>query len=130
MRRSIAFAFCVVLAACGPKPGGDDQAGGDDGGTSCTAGATQCTGNTFQTCSGGSWMTTAQCPAICDPDRGCLACAPDQTFCDGDNVMTCASDGQSSSVTQMCTGGQHCSGGACVDLCDDAATNKSYISCD
>src|SRR5690242_8489211 len=111
MRRSSGLAFCIcVFAACGPKAGSDDTSSGDDAGAVCTSGATQCTGNTFQTCSGGQWTTTAQCPSLCNPDLGCTVCSPNQTYCDGDNVMTCAADGSGGSITQMCTGGNHCSG--------------------
>ena len=127
---SISF-IALALAACGPS-GGSDDTGDDapDAGESCTDGTTRCTGNTFETCTDGAWTTEDQCSALCDDDLGCVVCFPDQEYCDGDNVMACNSSGTGGDLVETCSGGAHCLGGDCVDLCADAAETKSYIGCE
>src|SRR5262245_24325046 len=123
--RLASFTFvslAVTLAACGPDSGSGDDTTGD-----CTDDTTQCMGNTFQRCVDGAWTVEEQCSVQCDADLGCILCNPDQAFCDGDNAAVCSSDGSSSSITETCTGGEHCFSGACVDLCAEAAENESYI---
>ncbi len=125
---SFVFTF-VLLAACGGGGSGDDD-DTIDAATECSSGTTQCNGNTFQTCTGGSWETTNQCPVLCDNDLGCVVCDPDARFCDDDNVMVCNAVGTGSTTAETCTGDAHCSNGACVDLCASAAENESYIGCE
>ncbi|MCA9675393.1 MAG: IgGFc-binding protein [Kofleriaceae bacterium] len=127
---SILAACLVALAACGGDPQNNDDDGSPDAAMECASGATQCAGNTFQSCDGGQWTTTAQCPALCDNDLGCVQCVHDTRFCMDDSVYQCNPQGTGSTVSETCSGGAHCSGGACVDLCADAAESKSYLGCD
>jgi hypothetical protein len=124
---------CFLAAACGGNGGGGDDMG-DDGGDDapeCTSeGSTQCSGNTFETCVDGQWDVTEQCNAICDDELGCIVCQPDTVYCDGDDVMACNSGGTGGTVQETCTGGEHCLGGGCVDLCAEADEANSYIGCE
>ncbi len=122
--------LAALLVACGGGSGDDDDDDGVDAATECSDGTTQCSGNTFQTCSSGAWQTTDQCPVLCDDDLGCTVCVPDQRYCEDDAIMQCNVNGTGSTVVEACTGGAHCSGGACVDLCAEAAENESYIGCE
>ena len=130
--RFVLFASIITFAACGPGGGGSDDTGDDapDGGPVCVNDTTQCTGNTFELCVDGQWTTEDQCSALCDDELGCVVCQPDGQYCDGDDVMMCNGDGSGGTLVETCTGGAHCLGGDCVDLCADAAENKSYIGCE
>lgn len=127
LRLGFVLVLGLALVACG----GDDGGSGDpDAGSVCTNDTTMCVGNTFETCAGGAWVVTSQCSALCDNDLGCISCNPDTIFCENDQVMQCNGAGTGSSVSETCEGGAHCLGGACVDLCADAAENRSYIGCE
>ncbi|MBV8755962.1 MAG: IgGFc-binding protein [Deltaproteobacteria bacterium] len=122
---------CVfILAACGPShrnPGGGDDAPA----SACTPdGAHRCEGATYETCEGGIWTSTADCPTGCVDSIGCVACNPGSTFCKDGNVWTCDASGNPGSMTQACTGAQVCQDGVCVDACADAAMNRSYVGCE
>jgi len=135
MRKKLSFFVCLVgavgIAACassGDNPDGPNP--GADGGDSCIDGATQCDGNTFQTCSSNAWETTNQCTGLCDSNLGCVDCNPGQNYCVGDDVFSCDGQGKTQGLVETCSGGLHCSGGTCLDLCADAEANRSYIGCD
>src|SRR6185295_12544694 len=52
--------------------------------------------------------------------------------CDGFDVQQCSSDGQTKTKIETCDGekGFACRSGACVNLCDDAAKNRSNVGCE
>jgi hypothetical protein len=127
----VSFSITLALAACGPNGSSDDTGDdGPDGGPVCVDGTTQCTGNTFESCEGGQWQTENQCSALCDDELGCVVCFPGGEYCDGDNVMACNDTGSGGTLVETCSGGAHCLGGDCVDLCAEAAESKSYIGCE
>lgn len=128
VRAIVTFILVMSLTACGGGGSGDDTGDVDAG--DCAAGTTMCTGNTFQRCEDGAWVVEAQCPAICDDTQGCLACRADTRSCDGETVMQCNAVGTGEVVVETCMGSEHCSNGACVDLCADAAANRSYLGCE
>ncbi|HEU5056351.1 MAG TPA: IgGFc-binding protein [Kofleriaceae bacterium] len=127
----VSFAF-VFVTACGPADhGGGSNPGADGGGGACpTEGATVCDGNSFQTCTDGEWQVTEQCPILCDSNAGCVECQPGASYCDGEDVVSCDADGNAGGVIETCGGGLHCSLGSCVDLCEEAETNRSYVGCE
>jgi hypothetical protein len=82
----------------------------------------------------GRSYTRDSCPAgtVCR-DRRCapFTCVANFPVCVGiTTAATCAPDGRSVIDAQTCPDGQSCRGGACVDLCELAATERSYIGCD
>ena len=128
----VSLAF-VLFTGCGPADhGGGDSPGADGGGAgSCpTEGATVCDGNSFQTCTDGEWQVTEQCPILCNNSAGCVECQPGANYCDGEDVHSCDADGNAGGVIETCDGGLHCSLGSCVDLCEEAVTNRSYVGCE
>ncbi|MCE9572399.1 MAG: IgGFc-binding protein [Deltaproteobacteria bacterium] len=123
----------AALAACGPSGDSPDARTGDviDGGTQCTAeGSNRCQGSTYQVCHSGNWDVQTQCPLKCDDALGCVACNPGVLSCSGQDVVQCDSQGNPGSVVMTCSGTQICSNGACVDPCEEAATNRSYLGCE
>lgn len=131
-------AFAVLaMVACGPSGGNGGGAdggnnNGSDAGPSCSDGETRCLGQMFQTCSGSSWTDSATCvlPNICNSNLGCVQCNPNQNYCIDNDVFACDANGQQGGLVESCSGGLQCSGGACVDLCADAAANRSYLGCE
>src|SRR5438105_2227212 len=91
----VAVVTAAIAGACGPaKHNPDAGPGGGDGAMDCTAdGQTQCMGATFETCMGGSWQVTSQCPKQCDPALGCVDCAPNVNYCVGNDVHSCTAQG-------------------------------------
>jgi len=132
--RALATCVCVfvfvIAAGCGPnnRHGG----GGDDApAAACTPeGAHRCEGATYETCTGGMWTSTQDCPSGCVDSIGCVACNPGVSFCKDGNVWSCDDTGNPGSMTQACTGAQICQDGTCVDACADAAANRSYVGCE
>jgi IgGFc binding protein len=123
----------AALAGCGGNSGDhpDGGGGGIDAAAECTAdGDTRCVGATYETCSGGTWTVTQQCPVSCDASLGCVECTPGVDYCDGDDVHSCNADGTEGPVTTTCTGTQVCVAGGCTDPCADAADNRSYLGCE
>lgn len=118
----LASLFALPLAACGPS-----GSGGDDDGGACTAGQTQCVGTQFQTCVGGSFATTENCTALCDPTSGCRACQPGINACNGNDVVTCNPDGSFGTTVQTCGVGSECSGGTCQRACSADGVDLIYV---
>jgi hypothetical protein len=70
---------------------------------------------------------------VCHPAIWCVVCHPGERSCDGDgNVITCRDDGSGWDVTQECNiaGGEVCVSGACVNLCNMALDEQSYVGCE
>ena len=135
MRICIGSVSClafVLVTACGPSGhDGGDSSGADGGAGACgQEGSTTCDGNSFQTCQNGEWQVTEQCPILCDGTVGCVECSPGNNYCDGEDVHTCDAEGHAGGVTETCSGGLHCSDGACADLCAEAESNRSYVGCE
>lgn len=59
-----------------------------------------------------------------------FTCAPARAVCVGpDNVAVCAQDGLSVEAPSACEPGKRCQAGRCVDPCEQAARESSYIGC-
>ncbi|MCA9627838.1 MAG: IgGFc-binding protein [Myxococcales bacterium] len=105
----------------------------------CTPGQRRC--NTVlerceQTSTGAEWQTQEDCPAqaqVCNPNTlTCMNCLPGQTRCAGLDVMQCDSAGNSEQKVEECDASQAiaCRSGGCVQLCEDAAKNRSNVGCE
>ena len=72
--------------------------------------------------------------SFCDDGRGCLLCIPGQTRCrDDDLVEVCDVSGDGYVAGQPCTAlgtSQVCYRGACVEMCEVAEKENSYMGCD
>jgi hypothetical protein len=119
-----------VLVACGPSaPHGDDTTE-PDAASECQQGQVRCQGSTYQHCEAGQWEKTEDCEAACVASVGCVTCEPGINSCDGDNVVACDANGEPGGTIQTCDGALTCVNGACVNACEEAAKNKSYIGCE
>ena len=86
-----------------------------DGNNSCSGTETRCDGNDYQQCEDGTFSTTETCAGstICDPSVGCAECTPvGGTFCNGDIVVSCNSNGTVGGEVETCKVGE-CSNGSC-----------------
>lgn len=130
MRASLVL--MLLLIGCGPSsrnnPGDDDDV--DAPGPECSEGQHRCAATTYQVCSGGTWITQEDCPTACNDMLGCVQCQPGTSVCQDGNVHSCDASGVVGGETQACTGSNICSDGMCVDACQQAATDKSYIGCE
>lgn len=131
----LGLVLSIALVACGP--GGRDGNGDDvdagvppDGADVCSDGAHRCNGPQWQVCNSNLWITQDTCTASCDPDLGCVACAPGIAVCQGGDVHSCDAQGNVGGVTMACTGANICDGAQCVDACANAAMNRSYVGCE
>ena len=147
MKRSVLLFFAVSLAACGDD--GDDGIGRGDMGPRdpIVDGMFQCVSPEAKACLTGSWWTCdangeflravqEDCTAqnqLCLPDfGGCVDCNPGGLSCDDDNnVIQCNDTADGTEVIETCevSEGQVCRGGRCVDLCDVAVMDQSYVGC-
>ena len=122
----------MVVMACGP--GSRHGGGGDDGVDTmppeCSDGNHRCNAATYEVCTGGQWSTQEDCPVACSDMLGCVNCNPGTNVCMGGDVHSCDASGNVGGVTEACTNENICQGGACVNACVDAATNRSYVGCE
>jgi len=137
-----AVILAFVAASCAARddvdlPDGflDVDADGPDG--PCTAGATRCMDGVFEECVGGEWTLETDCVTLgllCDPDLGCVECAPGRFSCEGDVSMICDPDGMGWSVSEDCslTPGEFCDplSGVCINECERAALERSNVGCE
>jgi hypothetical protein len=71
-------------------------------------------------------------PQVCAPDLWCVTCRPDSIGCDGNWTTQCASDGSAWERQEECNvdEGFACRDGRCVNLCEEALANRSYVGCE
>jgi len=69
---------------------------------------------------------------VCAPDLWCVTCRPDALGCDGNTVIQCESDGSAWVDQEECNldDGFACRDGRCVNLCEEALTQRSYVGCE
>lgn len=95
-----------------------------------------CDGNAAVTCDAqGQEASRQDCGTMyCVQDRGCVLCHQGESYCDGNDVMVCASDLMHFEVGDTCdpNAGETCDGnrGECVLLCDQAAETRSTVGCE
>ncbi len=123
----LALFVAIAAAACGPSihPGTGDGDGSMNGSCVGSTVNNRCSGNVYQTCTGGVWTDTDTCaaPAVCAPSIGCAACDPQlMQTCVGDGSYKCNADGTVGDLVMQC-GLEQCHGGYCqgTDGCSDAA---------
>ena len=135
----------ALLAACGD----DGSVVRDDMGPldPIVDGGFFCVSPEAQACLRGSWWTCDQngeflqrveenCTEqgkICLADYGgCVDCNPGGRSCDDDNnVVMCNETADGTTIVEECeiTEGEICRSGRCVDLCDAAIMDQSYVGC-
>lgn len=69
---------------------------------------------------------------VCHPGRGCVSCHPGTFSCQGLSVAQCRQDGRGVEVLFDCSveAGEVCYLGACINACEAADEERSYIGCD
>lgn len=122
---------CAATAAiaCGPQPryepGGGEPA--------CEEATRRCTNDRLEQCRDGAFVVEQACDAACDPDLGCVACAPGTGTCDGATSRACLADG-SAFAEVFCdpVQGMSCddASGLCRGACAPHELGKSYVGCD
>jgi hypothetical protein len=107
----------------------------------CTVGEQRCALGVLQRCGldaagAEAWLAETDCSAKglqCAPTLlACTSCVPEEPSCDGQQAVVCRPDGSATDVTATCdpTMGIACRGGACVNLCAQAAVERSNIGCE
>ena len=97
-----------------------------------------CTGTILRSCLvNGEFLTPTQHDCaddgrLCIDGIGCALCRPDAFGCRGQDVVVCSHDGQSETVQETCdiTMGDSCVNGSCVNLCEMALDQRSYVGCE
>ena len=98
----------------------------------CRAGVEQCVNGP----TGPEWSVTQDCAAqgeVCNPTGYvCSPCIPDKLRCSGQQVLRCDALGQTEALVEECDTSQAiaCRGGSCVNLCAEAARNRSNVGCE
>lgn len=113
----------------------------------CEPGSRRCEGDTVLACNDAGTselaIACADLPACAESPFGCACalgectervCRPGATRCDGQDVLTCAPDGQREVRTATCTDGETCQGGECLDAsCTPGETRcagETLLTCD
>jgi hypothetical protein len=114
----------VLIMCCGP---GSERPTGP-----CVEGATRCMANTLQTCTGGTFKDTQDCPNACDDTLGCVLCVPGTGTCMGEVSHACNADGQGyTDVDCDPVQGETCgSAGVCEGACSPKSLGQTYLGCD
>ena len=136
LRRASLALFVAWLGAC--RVGGA-AVGGDTGLIPCVPGSQRCDRDTLVACVRGERAEGTEertaCSArgqICEPELGCVVCAPDAGGCVGANPARCRADGSGWEATGTCdtAAGRACVEGRCEDLCAQAERERGYLGCE
>ncbi len=126
-------ALALALLLCGPGCSTVD----DD--ALCTPRSIKCEANTLLRCAGdgSGWEVAADCSAykqICSPTLGCTTCEPDGLVCQGTDILRCNDQGTGylSAPWRRCQAskGEVCNNLGCVNACQLARENRSYVGCE
>jgi len=88
--------------------------------TKCSAGAVSCSGNLVVQCDASGFLSTTlkDCATTGQKcSNGACAnsvCTPSTTYCKGNDVYTCSSDGTGEYVSTLCGNTAHCTGSYCT----------------
>lgn len=106
----------------------------------CTPGLVECRGASLVRCEGNSVNVIDDCGArsmACAPQLlRCTPCLPNELTCSSSEgtseVQRCDGDGQKRTTIQTCESerGFACRLGACINLCEQAAHDKSNVGCE
>jgi hypothetical protein len=97
-----------------------------------TEGAHRCRLADYEVCRDGVWALERSCDSptpLCSDQLGCTACNPDRSYCVGEDVYTCSSDGLDLPFVEECESTEACLAGQCRDACDVAVAQRSYLGC-
>ncbi len=103
---------------------------------SCEVGKIYCIENQQATCTHPSgkyeYRDCAQFDQICVPDEGCLYCQPNSRICQENKVAVCNNTGDDATSLYECPAqeGYVCSYGQCIQACQEARENRSYLGCE
>lgn len=92
-----------------------------------------CSDGVALTCASGRVAMRDDCGAkdlVCAVGAGCRVCDPFDISCDEAARYRCAADGNTRVYLETCAGDLKCSAAGCVDLCAEAARERSYLGCD
>ena len=69
---------------------------------------------------------------FCHPGKGCVDCYPGTFTCEGTSVALCRADGLGADVLHDCSveSGDVCYLGSCINACQAAARERSYVGCE
>jgi IgGFc binding protein len=84
-------------------------------------------------CRAGQLESEEDCRAsdrMCVAGRGCVTCVPGTRACDGQQILICAADGSGYTQGELCPEGSSCSERGCLNLCEEARRERSYIGCE
>lgn len=104
----------------------------------CEPGQQRCR-TSLETCvstlRGTTWQVTDACAErglICAPSLlECRTCVPNALSCDGTDVVRCDSEGTEHQYVQTCAPEREgCREGTCVNLCAQAANQRSNVGCE
>lgn len=102
----------------------------------CVEGTVECRGSALVRCVDRKPSVIDDCGArgeACAPSfLACKPCLPGELTCEGSAVLKCDPDGIGRSPIQACEAerGFACRRGACTQLCQEAAKNRSNVGCE
>ena len=96
-----------------------------------------CEGGASYQCRDGEIVGQENCldnAQLCNDELGCVTCQPGSGRCDGEQAMTCRSDGSGYQLQDECgaASGTVCvsATGECLNLCEQAEATFSYQGCE
>ncbi|MCA9534204.1 MAG: IgGFc-binding protein [Myxococcales bacterium] len=128
--------FTTALCGCGAAAPAQPDAGPVTGFVCERVGQTGCDNGAFVTCVGSGTFLRAErdeCGArgeVCVASLGCRVCVPDLPLCEGTRPGVCRADGSGVDLLDACDAEQVCSDGQCVNACELAERQQSYVGCE
>jgi hypothetical protein len=142
---ALAVVILPCVASCTTGDGTPDRmdAGDDpivDGGFVCRRAESEaCLNEIHYSCTAdGEFLRPVQenCAEMgltCVPDLWCVVCRPGAGGCDeAGNAVVCRDDGSGWDLREECdiANGEVCDLGSCVNLCEEALADRSYLGCE
>lgn len=132
-RSVLALLAALVLVACGPTPGDDDDDDSFDAAPECYPQQRMCQLNDLYECHSGRYELIGTCEKACMPELGCVECVPGSGSCASGLASQCKADG-SGYVTFECdpVQGMECDldSGRCQGPCTPLNLGTNYIGCE
>jgi len=132
----IILAAALLIMGCANLEETEDK----DGGTTnkvCEPGKVTCSSGSVLECveDGTGHQFKTDCTAlgkVCVNGKGCLTCYPGGKFCKGQVISECDKAGSGYKSVQTCDGtkGMSCFNASCVNACNLATKNRSYVGCE
>jgi IgGFc binding protein len=102
----------------------------------CEPGRIYCEGDLARTCADdGLSFADEDCANdgnVCHPGLGCSPCHPLSLLCEGQTVVQCQGNGITTVPLAQCLAAENevCYLGNCMDACQAASDNRSYVGCE